>query len=296
MDEKLNAVHRVQAYIQNNLKNPITLAQLSKVANYSTFHTERLFKELVGYRLFEYIRKCRLTEAAKDLRDGEGKIIDTALDYMFDSHEGFTRSFSKQFGLSPLRYKKNPPPVKYFVPYKALGTEQFNLKKEDKDMETRTIFTQVVQRPKRKAIILRGEKADNYFEYCEEVGCDVWGVLSSVKEALFEPAGFWLPDCMIKQGTSKYVQGVEVPSDYSGEVPQGYELIELEPCQLMVFNSEPYDDENFMEEISQVWRAMEKYNPEVYGYEWNDSQPSFQLEPKGERGYIEARPVKNKQG
>lgn len=159
-------------------------------------------------------------------------------------------------------------------------------------METIAIFTQVIERPKRKLIIKRGKNADNYFDYCEEVGCEVWGVLSSIKEALFEPAGFWLPKAMIKPNTSEYVHGVEVPADYNGVIPEGFEIIELPPSLFMVFNSEEYDDAVFMQVIQSVWNAIEKYNPKTYGYEWDLSQPRFQLEPRGERGYIEAKPIK----
>jgi len=37
--------------------------------------------------------------------------------------------------------------------------------------------------------IKRGISAAEYFKYCEEVGCDIWNVLTSVKEALYEPIG-----------------------------------------------------------------------------------------------------------
>ncbi len=292
MEDKFEAVKKMQDYIELNLKRPITLYDLSKVANFSTYYSERIFKELVGCTLFEYIRKCRLTAAAKELRDGNSKVFDTALDYMFDSHEGFTRSFSKQFGISPYKYKKKTPPMQYFIPYKVVASTFLKKEKKENTMETRTIFTQIIERPARKAIIKRAFTAEDYFAYCEEVGCDIWGILTSIKEALYEPAGFWLPKSMIKAGTSKYVQGVEVPKDYVGEVPAGFELIDLAPCSLMVFNSEPYDDENFMDEIKYVWDAIEKYNPQIYGYTWDETQPEFQLEPRGERGYIEAKPVK----
>lgn len=164
----------------------------------------------------------------------------------------------------------------------------------DEKKEKNTVFVQVVERPSRKLLLKRGIKATEYFAYCEEVGCDVWGVLTSVKEALYEPVGMWLPDHLIKEGTSKYVQGVEVPLDYNNEIPEGFDLIELPPCKMMVFQGEPYDDdEKFESEISNVWEAIEKYNPEIYGFQWAEQEaPRFQLAPMGYRGYIEARPVK----
>ena len=38
--------------------------------------------------------------------------------------------------------------------------------------------------------------------------------------------------------------------------------------------------------------AADKYDPALIGYRWDDSQPRIQLEPRGERGYIELRPVR----
>jgi hypothetical protein len=52
---------------------------------------------------------------------------------------------------------------------------------------------------------------------------------------LYEPAGFWLPKSWIEPGTSLYVQGVEVPPDYTGKIPEGCDLIEMPACQVMIF-------------------------------------------------------------
>lgn len=292
--DKIKAVRRMQDFIDENIDEAITLRDLAGAANYSIYYSARIFKELVGKTPFEYIRLIRLTKAARKLRDSKSKVIDVAFDFVFDSHEGFTRAFAKEFGLSPYSYKKNPVPIKYFIPYR-LASLNLTKKKEGAHMESRQrqfIFTQIVERPKRKAIIKRGVKAEGYYEYCGEVGCDVWGILESIKEAMFEPAGYWLPQKLIKTNTSKYVQGVEVSEDYKGPVPEGFEIIELEPCKMLVFQGEPFDDEGFEEAISDVWDSIEKFSPAVYGYEWSDDAPRFQLAPMGYRGYIEARPIK----
>ena len=161
------------------------------------------------------------------------------------------------------------------------------------DTVTKTVFVQVIERPKRKVLLKRGIKATDYFAYCEEVGCDVWSVLTSVKEALYEPIGMWLPKNLIKEGTSEYVQGVEVPLSYANTIPEGYELIELEPCKMMVFQGEAYDDDDFMDAIGEVWKHIDKFDPKLYGWQWaKEDAPRFQLAPLGYRGYIEARPVR----
>ena len=284
----------MQDHIENHIGEPITLDDLSKAANYSRSHSLRAFKEITGFTPFDYIRRYRLTRGARQLRNGSVRIADVACLCAFYTHEGFTRAFSKEFGLSPETYKEDPIPLRYFIPYSGL-IRYLVRNKGDDDMgnkEKQTVFVQVAERPERKAIIKRGLKAGDYFAYCSEVGCEVWGILESIRSP-YEPAGFWLPPKLIKKGTSKYVQGVEIPPGHEGKVPDGFDVIDLEPCRFMVFRGEPFDDEDFEEAIGDIRGAMDKYDPSVYGFEWADADaPRFQLSPIGSRGYIEARPIK----
>ena len=294
--EKINAIQKMQDYIEENIHVPITLYDLSKCANYSSFYCARIFKELVGKSPFDYIRTLRLTRAALKLRDEKVKIIDVALDFVFDSHEGFTRAFSKEFGITPYKYSKQTPPIYLFIPRSIRERYLYFLKgvnQVEKKHATNAVFVQVIERPERKLILKRGKDAADYFEYCEEVGCDIWGLLCSVKEALYEPIGMWLPDTLRTPGTSTYAQGVEVPADYAGVLPEGFDIITLPACKMMVFQGQPFEDEHFDEAISDLWEVMKTYNPELYGFQWADEDaPRFQLEPQGYRGYIEARPVR----
>ncbi len=293
--ESVLAVRRMQAYIDEHISEPITLIQLAKAAGYSPWHCERLFKEYIEKTPFDYIRSLRLSKAALVLRDSGSKVIDVALDFVFDSHEGFTKAFSRQFGLPPKRYSKSLPPISLFIPYLASDYRQTKLKGESKMQESknlRPVFVQIVERPARKVLLKRGIKAPGYFEYCDEVGCEVWGVLTSVKEALYEPIGMWLPQSM-RKGGSEYVQGVELPLDYSKPVPEGYELTEFPPCKMMVFQGPPFEDDDFEEAIGELWEFVKSFDPKLYGYEWAENDaPRFQLAPLGYRGYIEAKPVR----
>ena len=282
-------VINIQKYIKDKIDHPLTLSEIAKEVHYSSYYISRIFKKHTGMSIFEFIRKMRLTSSAKMLRDHKDiKIIDVAFDFFFDSHEGFTRAFSKEFDITPKAYQKSPIPMRYFMPY-LIEKEQ---KGERKRMDTQTIFVQIIERPKRKAIIKRGVEATEYFQYCEEVGCDIFGVLTSIKEAINEPMGMWLSDALRKEGTSTYVQGVEVPLDYKGVIPEGYEIITLEETKMLVFQGEPYDDENFRDEVSKVMASVKKYNPEVLGYQYDEQGYRFQYAPEGYRGYIEGRTIK----
>lgn len=295
--EQMEAVVRMQKYIEDNIKKSITLYDIAQAAGYSPWHSARIFKKFTGKAPFDYIRSLRLSKAAMILRDNEKiNVLDVAFDFVFDSHEGFTRAFSKEFGINPKRYSKKTPPIQLFIPYYVRDYYKF-LEKGDDTMDNKlspnTVFVQVIERPERKLILRRGIKAKDYFEYCNEVGCDVWGILSSIKEALYEPMGLWLPKNMIEPNTSEYTQGVEVPKDYKGEVPDGYDIIDLEPCKMMIFQGQPFEDEKYDEAIGELWKIIKNYDPTIYGFEWAQNvAPRFQLEPQGYRGYIEGKPVK----
>jgi hypothetical protein len=72
------------------------------------------------------------------------------------------------------------------------------------------------------------------------------------------------------EGTSFYTQGVEVPLEYSGEIPDGFEIIELPPCKMLIFQGPPYEDEKFMGAIGDLWKQTKNYKPKIYGYEWDN--------------------------
>ena len=290
MDEHIEAVQRMQDYIAAHLDTDISMADLARVSRYSPWYSYRLFVDLLHMTPAVYIRRLRLSKSALRLRDEKVKIIDVAYDSGFESVDGYQRAFYKEFGCNPYEYTVCPVPIYLFKPYGI----KYAQRKENKDMsEVKNVFLQVIEKPERKVIIRRGKEATEYFQYCEEVGCDVWGLLCSMKSISGEPVCLWLPKNYIKEGTSVYVQGVEVAMDYSGEIPDGFDVIELPKCKYIMFQGEPFEEENFGEAIGQVWEAIKKFNPQTIGYAWDESNPRIQLEPVGTRGYIELYPVKS---
>ncbi len=289
--EHREAVQRMLRYIDDHLSEKISLHQLAQAAWYSPWHSARLFKEATGMAPFSYLRQRRLSEAARRLYQHDRKIVDVAFDFVFDSHEGFTRAFSRQFGMNPQEFRRiwKQHMVNWSSRrHTALAPES------NEEQEMKTVFVQVVDRPERKAVVRFAQKASDYFSYCEELGCDVWDVLSGIKDALYEPVGMWMPESMRRLGTGSYVQGVEVPIDFKHPIPDGYELITLPACKMMIFQGPVFDEEAFMEAITDLWELMKQYDPTLYGFRWADEDgPRFQLAPMGYRGYIEGRPVRS---
>ena len=290
MNEHIEAVQKMQDYIAAHLDNNITMTDLAKESQYSPWYSYRLFVDLLHMTPSVYIRRLRLSKSALRLRDEKIKVIDIAFDTGFDSVDGYQRSFYKEFGCNPHEYAICHTPIYLFTPY---GVKYTNIKEKKNMSEVKNVFIQVIEKPERKVIIKRGKEATDYFKYCEEVGCDVWGLLSSIKSICGEPVCLWLPKKYIKENTSEYVQGVEVPMDYTGQIPEGFDVIELPKCKYIKFQGEPFEEENFCEAIGQVCDAIKKYNPNINGFNWDDDNPRIQLEPIGTRGYIELHPIKN---
>lgn len=290
MKEQILAVQRMQDYIEESLDSEITLAGLAKVSLFSPWYSYRIFKEYTSLTPADYVRRLRLSRSAMRLKNGGCHITDAAFELGFGSVDGYIRAFSREFGTTPGEYAKNPVPIALFVPY---GAKFRALRKDRADMSNiKNVFIQIIRKPAHKVIIKRGVKAAEYFAYCEEVGCDVWGTLLSMDSLCGEPVCLWLPERLRTPGTSEYVQGVEVADDYTGNIPQGFDIIELPAAEYLMFQGEPFAEEDYCEAIFAVQQAAERYQPAVIGYRRDAENPRIQLEPRGERGYIELLPVK----
>ena len=290
MKEQILAVQRMQDFIENNKSEEISLSDLARASLFSPWYAYRLFRDYLGLTPTEYIRKCRLTQAAKQLRSGKVKVIDAAYDAGFANVDTFTRAFYREFGLNPSDYMKYPVPLTFFIPY---GAKYRELRKENIDVSNiQPIFIQIIRRPERLCIIKRGKCAEDYFPYCNEVSCDVWGILMSMKSLCGEPISMWLPPKYKEPNTSTYVQGVEVETDYMGMIPEGFDTIHLPETEYLMFQGQPFREEDYCEAIRIVQAAMNSYDPSVIGYRWDDESPRIQMEPRGQRGYIELRAVR----
>ena len=290
MKEQTLAVQRMQDYIEVNLARDISLSDLAQVSLFSPWYSYRLFREYLGLTPTEYIRRLRLSQAAIRLRDEKNRVIDVAFDLGFSNVDTFTRAFFRAFGLNPSDYAKNPVPIPLFIPY---GAKYRELRREPINMSNlQTIFIQIIRKPERLCIIKRGVRAEDYFPYCEEVSCDVWGILMSMRSLCGEPVCMWLPPQYKEPNTSTYVQGVEVETDYLGVIPEGFDVIRLPEAEYLMFQGQPFREEDYCEAIQAVQQAMDGYDPSVIGYQWDDGNPRIQLEPRGERGYIELRAVR----
>ncbi|HNW32031.1 MAG TPA: AraC family transcriptional regulator, partial [Caldisericia bacterium] len=80
-------------FMEAKLKEDIRLNDVAFEVGFSSFHFHRIFLANVGETVTEYMRKRRLSEAARELMETDHRILDIAVDYQFESQEAFTRAF-----------------------------------------------------------------------------------------------------------------------------------------------------------------------------------------------------------
>ncbi|MBN1551110.1 effector binding domain-containing protein [bacterium] len=114
MRQYINDILNACIYVEENLRNSFTLETLAFQASYSTFHFHRLFSALVGESPGLYIRKRRLSEAARELAETSRRIIDIAMDYQFNSQEAFSRAFRSFAGIAPAAFRRYPDRSTFF--------------------------------------------------------------------------------------------------------------------------------------------------------------------------------------
>ncbi|NLY54028.1 MAG: AraC family transcriptional regulator [Firmicutes bacterium] len=98
MLNRLNsAVDYIEAHLTDEELSPEMVAHHAGVSDY---HLRTLFFYLAGMTLSQYIKNRRLSEANKELLQGE-KVTDVAFKYGYQSLDGFTRAFKNWSGFLP---------------------------------------------------------------------------------------------------------------------------------------------------------------------------------------------------
>ena len=115
-------------YVEKNIENKLELKELADFMGYSPYYISRKFMDLYGIPITGYVRIRKLQYSIKDLLAGM-KVIDVAMKYSFESHEGFTRSFKSLFGSSPKDIKNylqkyDIPEVELFANCKVKSMEE----------------------------------------------------------------------------------------------------------------------------------------------------------------------------
>ena len=122
---------RALDYIEENIAGEVSLYDISAAAGFSVPHFYRLFKRLTGDTVGAYILRRKLSIAARELLHSNKTIASIAYEYGFESHDVFTRAFTRVYGMSPKKYKEGdgaPPLKRQELLAKRQGTNKQQMK------------------------------------------------------------------------------------------------------------------------------------------------------------------------
>lgn len=90
-------ISNAEKFIAGHLQDGFTLDEIAHFCGYSPFHFTRKFKKAVNKTVMEYVREKRVFAASEMIKNGFS-ICNSAMEYGFETHAGFTKAFNTVFG------------------------------------------------------------------------------------------------------------------------------------------------------------------------------------------------------
>jgi len=261
-------------YIDENLKDELSVKILATRAGFSPYHFCRVFQWGVGYSIMEYVRKRRLAFAASEISSGK-LIVDIAFKYGYETHTGFTKAFRSHFGCTPGAYRKHSfydipklPVLKHTKQYVDGGIIM-----EPKIMKMPAV--------KIAGFLINtntgnGENLRKIPEFWDE--CIDSGRLDNLQKEPFARVqniyGVCFPENP-ENGEFRYVIGVEVKDGQ--EIPGEYHVCTIPEALYAAFSSPPSDDATVSSSVQGTWKYIFSEWFPGSGYEFMEGGIDFEF-------------------
>jgi len=98
-------ITRAKEFIKHNQTEDISLGQVAKAVNTSTFYFCKMFKKVTGINFTDYVSRQRIESAKNLLLNPNLRVSEIAYEVGFQSLTHFNRVFKKIIGQSPTEYR-----------------------------------------------------------------------------------------------------------------------------------------------------------------------------------------------
>lgn len=99
-------VYQCMAYIRNHTNEPVSIKDAAASVNRSSSYMMKHFKNELGINMGAFIMRCKLEEAKSLLTYSEKSLAEISSHLCFSSQSYFQNVFKKQYGITPLQYRK----------------------------------------------------------------------------------------------------------------------------------------------------------------------------------------------
>lgn len=98
-------ITRAKLYIRDHQAEDLSLGQVARAVNTSTFYFCKMFKKVTGLNFTDYVSRLRIEKAKNLLLNPNLRISEIAFEVGFQSLTHFNRVFKKIVGYSPTQYR-----------------------------------------------------------------------------------------------------------------------------------------------------------------------------------------------
>jgi AraC-like DNA-binding protein len=98
-------ITRAKEYIQEHQTEELSLGQVAKAVNTSTFYFCKMFKKVTGINFTDYLSRVRIEKSKNLLLNPNLRVSEIAFEVGFQSLTHFNRVFKKILGQSPTEYR-----------------------------------------------------------------------------------------------------------------------------------------------------------------------------------------------
>lgn len=99
--DELETLFQLRAFIKANLHKPITIPDIARRARFSESKLKKLFKQVFGKSVYQYVQYLRMLEAQRILRTGKYNLSETAALVGYANLTHFSAAFQKHLGMRP---------------------------------------------------------------------------------------------------------------------------------------------------------------------------------------------------
>jgi AraC-like DNA-binding protein/ligand-binding sensor protein len=102
-------IARAKEYITAHQAEDLSLAQVAKAVNTSTFYFCKIFRKMTGLNFTDYVSRVRVEKAKNLLLNRNLRVSEIAYEVGFQSLTHFNRVFKRIIGMSPTKYRMRLP-------------------------------------------------------------------------------------------------------------------------------------------------------------------------------------------
>jgi AraC-like DNA-binding protein/ligand-binding sensor protein len=102
-------IARAKEYIAAHQAEDLSLAQVAKAVNTSTFYFCKIFRRMTGLNFTDYVSRVRVEKAKNLLLNRNLRVSEIAYEVGFQSLTHFNRVFKRILGVSPTKYRTRLP-------------------------------------------------------------------------------------------------------------------------------------------------------------------------------------------